>query len=125
MSVSDDARLRISALKTSEPHIPPQTLPSRIFSVAVSHDAKLIMCGGDNGRVHVWRLDMAVAGLAMWPVSFVRNAHELEYCPLDDQGILANATVGDDGWLCGSKGGNVLDTSGLSARPFATGVRVL
>ncbi len=62
----------------------------------------LSCAGGENGRVHIWRLDMA--GFAVWPVSFVRKVHELEYCPLGDQGILANATVGDDGWLCGSKG---------------------
>jgi len=45
-----------------------------------------------------------MAGFAVWPVSFIWKAHELEYCPLSDQGILANATVGDNGWLCGLKG---------------------
>ena len=101
-SASDDARLRIWDARTGEPLRLPQTMPSRIFSVTVSRDSKQIVCGGADGQVHVWRPDMTRP--VVWPDSFIRKVHGLEYCPLDDQGILANGTLRDDGWLCGLTG---------------------
>ena len=102
VSASDDARLRIWDARTGESRRLPQTMSSRIFSVTVSRDSKQIVCGGADGQVHVWRPDMGQP--AVWPDSFVRMVHGLEYCPLDDQGILANATLRRDGWLYGSTG---------------------
>ena len=102
VSASDDARLRMWDARTGEARRLPQTMSSRIFSVMVSRDSKQIVCGGADGQVHVWCPDMGQR--VVWPDSFIRKVRGLEYCPLDDQGILANATLRRDGWLCGSTG---------------------
>jgi WD40 repeat protein len=102
LSASDDARLKIWDTRTGKPRRLPQIMSSRILSVAVSRDSKQIVCGGADGKVHVWCPDLAHP--EVWPDSFIREVHGLEYCPIDDQGILANATLRGDGWLCGSTG---------------------
>jgi WD40 repeat protein len=99
VSASDDASLRIWDSQTGELLTLPQCMPFRILTVDVSRDGKLIACGGADGQVHIWCPDMAQP--AVWPDSFMRKVHGREYCPIDDQGILANASLGSDGWMRG------------------------
>ncbi len=98
-SASDDGSLRIWDWQSVRPLTLPHYMPFRILSVDVSRDGKLIAYSGADGQVHTWYPDMAQP--ASWPDSFMRNTHGQEYCPIDDQGILANATLRSDGWLCG------------------------
>ncbi len=102
VSVSDDGSLRILDWQTGKPITLPQWLPFRILCVDLSRDGKLIASSGADGQVHTWCPDMAQP--AVWPDSFMRKMHGQEYCPIDDQGVLADATLRRDGWLCGPMG---------------------
>jgi WD40 repeat protein len=102
VSASDDASLRIWDSQTGSLLTLPQCMPFRILSLDVSRDGKLIACCGADGRVHIWCPDMAQP--AVWPDSFIRKVHGREYCPIDDQGIFANATLRSDGWMRGLMG---------------------
>jgi WD40 repeat protein len=102
VSASDDASLRIWDSQTGELLTLPQCMPFRILSIDLSRDGKLIACCGADGRVHIWCPDMAQP--AVWPDSFMRKVHGRGYCPIDDQGILVNATLRSDGWMRGLMG---------------------
>jgi WD40 repeat protein len=102
VSASDDGSLRIWDSQTGEPLMLPRSMPFRILSVDISRDGNLIACSGADGQVHTWRPDMAQP--AVWPDSFMRKMHGRKYCPIDDQGILVDATLRSDGWLCGPMG---------------------
>ncbi|KAH8993139.1 hypothetical protein EDB92DRAFT_1855060 [Lactarius akahatsu] len=100
VSASDDASIRIFDSDSGEPCTLPLRLSNRIFSVTVSHDGALIACSDADRTVHVWRANMARR--AAWPDSFMRKARGTEFCLVDEQGILADFTLSDDGWLRGS-----------------------
>ena len=102
VSASDDASLRIWDSHTGKLLMLPQCMPFRILSVDLSRDGELIACCGADGRVHIWCPDKAEPDV--WPVSFMRKVHGKEYCPIDDQGILANARLHSDGWIRGLMG---------------------
>ena len=102
VSASDDGSLRIWDSQTGKPRMLPRSMSFRILSVDVSRDGSLIACAGADGQVHTWCPDMAQP--AVWPDNFMRRMHGREYCPIDDQGILVNATLRNDGWLCGPMG---------------------
>lgn len=102
VSASDDGSLRIWDSQTGKPLMLPRSMPFRILSVDISRDGSLIACSGADGQVHAWCPDMAQP--AVWPDNFVRRMHGRKYCPIDDQGILADATLRNDGWLCGPMG---------------------
>jgi len=102
VSASDDGSLRIWDSQTGKPLMLPRSMPFRILSVDISRDGNLIACSGADGQVHTWCPDMAQP--AVWPDNFVRRMHGQKYCPIDDQGILADATLRGDGWLCGPMG---------------------
>lgn len=102
VSASDDGSLRIWNSQTGKPLTLPQSMSFRILSVDVSRDGHLIACSGADGQVHIWRPDLAQP--AVWPDSFMRKMNGREYCPIDDQGILGDATLRSDGWLCGPMG---------------------
>ena len=106
VSASDDGSLRIWDSQTYKPLTLPQWMPFRILSVDVSRDSKLIACSGADSQVHTWCPDMGQP--AVWPDNFMRKMYGEEYCPIDDQGILVDATLrevsGKDGWLCGPMG---------------------
>ncbi len=98
VSGSDDGSVRILD-GHGKPIVLPQWMPFRIRSVDLSRDGKLIAFSGAGGEVHTWCPDMTQP--TVWPDSFIRKMHGREYCPIDDQGILADATLRFDGWLCG------------------------
>ncbi len=102
VSASDDGSLRIWDWQSVTLLTLPQCMPFRILCVDVSRDGKLIACSGADDLVHTWCPDMAQP--VSWPDSFMRKMHGQEYCPIDDQGILADATLRSDGWLCGPMG---------------------
>ena len=104
VSASDDGSLRTWDSQTGEP-LTQQHMPFRLLSVDISRDGNVIACSGADGQVHTW---CPWIQPAVWPDSFMRKMHGEEYCPIDDQGILVDATfrkVNDkDGWLCGPEG---------------------
>jgi WD40 repeat protein len=100
VSVSDDAKLRVFDADSGEPCALPLHLSGRQFAAAVSRDGALVACSGADMCVHVWHVNMARR--AVWPDSFVRKARGQEFCPVDEQGFLADFTQPDDGWLRGS-----------------------
>ena len=100
VSASDDASIRIFDSDSGEPCTLPLRLSNRIFSVAVSHDGALVACSDADRSVHVWRANMARR--AAWPDNFMRKARGTEFCLIDEQGILADFSLSDDGWVCGS-----------------------
>ncbi|KAI9435551.1 WD40-repeat-containing domain protein [Lactarius indigo] len=100
VSASDDASIRIFDSDSGEPCTLPLRISNRIFSVTVSHDGALVACGDADRTVHVWRANMARR--AAWPDSFMRKARGTEFCLVDEQGILADFSLSDDGWLRGS-----------------------
>ena len=108
VSASDDGSLRVWDSETGRPFTLPQHMPFRILSIDFSRDGKLIACCGADDRVHTFLCPDMVQPADMWPDSFIRKVHGREYCPVDDQGILANAALE-------SGGGYVLDPSGTSA----------
>lgn len=100
VSASDDASIRIFDSDSGEPCTLPLGLSNRVFSVAMSHDGALVACSGADRSVHVWRTN--TARRAAWPDSFMRKARGKEFCLVDEQGILADFSLSDDGWLRGS-----------------------
>ena len=102
VSASDDGSLRIWDAQTGNPLALPQRMPFRILSVDISRDGNHIAFSGTDNQVHIWCPDMAQP--PVWPDSFMRKLHGREYCPIDDQGILVDATLRSDGWLCGPMG---------------------
>ena len=104
VSASDDGSLRVWDSETGRPFTLPQRMPFRIISIDFSRDGKLIACGGADGRVHTILCPDMAQPADVWPDSFIRKVQGREYCPVDDQGILANATFGSDGWLRGPMG---------------------
>lgn len=101
VSASDDGSLRVWDSETGRPFTLPQHMPFRILSIDFSRDGKLIACCGADDRVHTFLCPDMVQPADMWPDSFIRKVHGREYCPVDDQGILANATLESEGWLRG------------------------
>ena len=104
VSASDDGSLRVWDSETGRPFTLPQHMPFRILSIDFSRDGKLIACCGADDRVHTFLCPDMVQPADMWPDSFIRKVHGREYCPVDDQGILANATLESEGWLRGPMG---------------------
>jgi WD40 repeat protein len=103
VSASDDGSLRIFDSHSGVPCTLPLHIPSRVLAVAVSHDGACIACGGADKSVHVWRAaNTAQRGGGVWPDNFIRSARGLEFCAVDEQGLLGNFTLHDDGWLYGS-----------------------
>ena len=102
VSASDDGSLRIWDSKTGKPLTSPLSLPFRILSVDISRDGTLITCAGADGQVHTWCPNIAQP--TVWPDSFMRRMRGREYCPIDNQGILTDAILRSDGWLCGPMG---------------------
>jgi len=102
VSASDDGSLRIWDSQNGRPLTLPQCMPFRVLSVDVSRDGNLIACSGAGSQVHTWRPDMVQP--ALWPDDFMRKMRGGIYCPIDDQGMLVNVTLRDDGWLCGPMG---------------------
>src|SRR6266404_7938001 len=102
VSASDDASIRVFDSDKGEPCTLPLRLSNRIFSVAVSQDGALVACGGADKTVHVWRANL-MARHAAWPNSFMRKARGMEFCLVDEQGILADFSLSDSGWMRGSK----------------------
>ena len=102
VSASDDGTLRIWDSRTGKPLTLPLSMPFRILSVDVSRDGDIITCSGADGQLHTWCPDLAQP--MVWPDSLMRRMHGREYCPVDDQGILVDATLRSDGWLCGPMG---------------------
>ena len=94
VSVSDDASLRIFDSETGEPCTLPLRMSDPTFAVAVSHDGALVACSAG-----VWRANMA--SRVVWPDDFIRKARGLEFCPVDEQGFLADPNPPYDGWLRG------------------------
>jgi len=99
VSASDDASLRIFDAETGEACTLPLRMPSRIFTVTVSHDGALVACSGADMSVHVWRANMARR--VVWPENFIGRARGLEFCLVDEQGVLADFSLQSDGWLIG------------------------
>ncbi|KAI9507955.1 WD40-repeat-containing domain protein, partial [Russula earlei] len=99
ISASDDGSLRIFHSDNGEACTMPFDTSNRIFSVAVSHDGRLVACSGADKSVIVWRANMA--GRAVWPDDFIRKVHTFESCLVDEGGVLANFTLRSDGWLHG------------------------
>jgi len=99
VSGSEDGNLRIFDAETGEACTLPLRMPHRIFAVAVSHDGALVACSGEDMMVHVWRANMARR--AVWPDNFIRRARGLEFCLVDEQGVLADFSLQSDGWLYG------------------------
>ena len=97
VSASDDASLRIFDSETGEPCTLPLRMSSRTFAVAVSHDGALVACSSADMGVHIWRANRAWRDV--WPDDFIRKARGLEFCPVDEQGFLADPKSPDDGWL--------------------------
>ena len=102
VSASDDGSLRIWDSQTYKALTLPQRMPFRILSVDISRDGNLIACSGNDNQVHIWCPNMTQP--PVWPDSFMRKTHGREYCPIDDRGILLDATLRRDGWLCGPMG---------------------
>ncbi|KAI0296962.1 WD40-repeat-containing domain protein [Multifurca ochricompacta] len=100
VSASNDGSLRIFDSYSGEPCTLPLRMSDRVLSVGVSRDGTLVACSGEDRSVHVWRANMARR--AVWPDSFMRKVRGLEFCLIDDQGVLADFTLPDDGWLRGS-----------------------
>jgi WD40 repeat protein len=97
VSVSDDGSVRILDGQTGKPLTLPRWMSSRILCVDLSRDGKLIAFSGLD--LHTWCPDMAQP--TVWPDGFIQKMHGREFCPIDDQGILADATLHNDGWLHG------------------------
>ena len=119
VSASDDGSLRIFDAHSGELCALPLCISSgRMFAAAVSRDGAFVACSGEDMRVHVWRANTTAArpqqqqkqrqhgtstGAAVsWPDNFMRRARGLEFCLVDEQGLLADFTLPDDGWLRGS-----------------------
>lgn len=100
VSASDDASIRIFDSDSGESCTLPLRLSSRIFSIVVSQDGALVACSDADRCVHVWRANMARR--AAWPDNFMRKARGTEFCLIDEQGILADFSLSDDGWVRGS-----------------------
>jgi WD40 repeat protein len=97
VSASEDASLRIFDSETGEPCTLPLRMSEPMFSASVSHDGALVACSGADADVHVWRANMAWR--EVWPDEFIRKARGLEFCPVDEQGFLADPNLSADGWL--------------------------
>ncbi|KAI9507936.1 quinon protein alcohol dehydrogenase-like superfamily [Russula earlei] len=102
ISASDDGSLRIFHSDNGEACVMPFYTSNRIFSVAVSHRGTLVASGGEDMNVHVWRANME--GRAVWPDDFIRKVRTLEFCLVDERGVLADFTMQSDGWLHGCTG---------------------
>jgi WD40 repeat protein len=114
VSASDDGSLRIFDAHSGELCALPLCMSGRMFAAAVSRDGAFVACSGEDMRVHVWRANATSArqqqrqhgastGAAVsWPDNFMRRARGLEFCLVDEQGLLADFTLPDDGWLRGS-----------------------
>lgn len=107
VSASDDSSLRIWDWQNDKLLTLPQYTSFWVLSVDISRDGQLIAYCGVDGRVHTWRPDLRPDMAPAWPDSFTREMCGQVYCPIDDQGILANPTFKPTlrgGWMYGPSG---------------------